>query len=186
MSKHLSPLKQQRRDRLLSAAQDYFLAHGLRAATMEGIAAAAGLSKVTLYGYFPDRDAVFAAVVARLLDQVEQAALTALSQPADPATRLTACLLAKHGLLAGLLARSPAAADLMAAGHALAATRAMDQRIITAMASVLGDDHRAQILFHAATGVAAASTDLPHDIGLLVTAMTTVRPPAPRPVAGPR
>jgi AcrR family transcriptional regulator len=50
--------REQLRDAVLSAAGDLMLEGGLAAATMEAIAARAGVSKRTLYKYWPSRGAV--------------------------------------------------------------------------------------------------------------------------------
>ena len=61
----LSPIKMARREKILDAALRVFAEQGFRGATMEGIAAAVGMSKATVYSYFSDKDAVFAAVARR-------------------------------------------------------------------------------------------------------------------------
>jgi TetR/AcrR family transcriptional repressor of mexJK operon len=50
-------------DRLRRAAIDTFLANGFDGTTMEAVAAAAGITKRTLYAKYPDKRALFAAVV---------------------------------------------------------------------------------------------------------------------------
>ena len=52
------PRTEQVRDRVLAAAGELMLEGGLAAATMEAIAARAGVSKRTLYKYWPSRGAV--------------------------------------------------------------------------------------------------------------------------------
>jgi AcrR family transcriptional regulator len=51
-----------RRQRILDAAESVFTDIGYGAATMEEIARAAGMSKKTLYGMFPDKRALFTAL----------------------------------------------------------------------------------------------------------------------------
>ena len=58
----LTPVRAARRARLVASAQAVFLRAGLKGATMEAIAQEAGVSKVTLYGYFCDKGAAFHAV----------------------------------------------------------------------------------------------------------------------------
>ncbi|MFV0514139.1 MAG: TetR family transcriptional regulator C-terminal domain-containing protein [Jhaorihella sp.] len=53
---------------ILEAALDVFSAHGFRGATLDQIAAAAGLSKPNLLYYFPSKDAIHEALLAGLLD----------------------------------------------------------------------------------------------------------------------
>ena len=54
-----------KRDALLGAALEQFLALGPRGPAMDEIAARAGVSKATLYSNFPDRDALLEAVIRR-------------------------------------------------------------------------------------------------------------------------
>jgi AcrR family transcriptional regulator len=83
----LSPLKLARRDKLLDVAERLFVTQGFRATTIEGLAEAAGLSKVTVYGYFADKDAVFEAVALRLADRMRAVALGMLQMDASVADR---------------------------------------------------------------------------------------------------
>ncbi|HEY0205386.1 MAG TPA: TetR/AcrR family transcriptional regulator [Acetobacteraceae bacterium] len=57
----------ERDGRILDAATALFMRDGFAAASIEGIAAAAGVSKRTFYARFPDKQAVFLAVVQRLV-----------------------------------------------------------------------------------------------------------------------
>ncbi|MBV9813736.1 MAG: TetR/AcrR family transcriptional regulator [Acetobacteraceae bacterium] len=59
---HLGP-------RILDAATSLFLRHGYAATSMEGIAAAARVSKRTLYKRFPDKAAVLRASLAALIER---------------------------------------------------------------------------------------------------------------------
>ncbi|MBR0553395.1 TetR/AcrR family transcriptional regulator [Stakelama marina] len=58
----------ERRRVILRAATEVFAARGYRAATMEEIAAAAGVAKGTLYLYFPSKEALFFALFERFAD----------------------------------------------------------------------------------------------------------------------
>ena len=59
----LSRVRQRRRHHLLKAAQRVFLRDGWPATTMEAVAAEAGISKQTLYNYFPDKARLFVAMI---------------------------------------------------------------------------------------------------------------------------
>ncbi|HEY3695851.1 TetR/AcrR family transcriptional regulator [Phenylobacterium sp.] len=54
-------LSKARLDRILAAAQTIFMAHGFNGATTDMIQAAAGVSKSTLYRYFPTKEILFKA-----------------------------------------------------------------------------------------------------------------------------
>ena len=55
--------------RIVAAAADLFLRDGYAATSIEAIAGRAGVSKRTFYARFPDKAAVFLAVVSSLIDE---------------------------------------------------------------------------------------------------------------------
>jgi AcrR family transcriptional regulator len=173
--KPLSPLKAARRDRLIDVAEAEFLRNGLRAATMEGIAAAAGVSKVTVYGYFRDKDALFAAVATRLAARLHAVFDAALAGRGSVADRVTAALVVKHDLVFGLVRASPHAAELMAARQTVSAIfNDLDAGMTAAIALLAGDAQAARIVFDGATGIAEVATSreqLADDIARLVRAL---------------
>ena len=61
------------RERLIDAAERLFAAHGLEAVTMRQLAAALGVSPMTPYRYFEDKEAILAAVRARAFQRHAQA-----------------------------------------------------------------------------------------------------------------
>lgn len=76
---------------ILDAATDEFLAHGFTTATMDGIAARAGVSKRTVYDHFGGKERLFRSVVDGVAarSQAITAALRAdLSTMEDPASEL--------------------------------------------------------------------------------------------------
>ncbi|OBS09454.1 TetR/AcrR family transcriptional regulator [Acidihalobacter prosperus] len=83
------PRDPKRIDKVLQAAADLFLTHGFERAGMDAIAQASGVSKVTIYRYFPTKEALFEAVVAQRTDQVFDALSTGPLDPADPKAALT-------------------------------------------------------------------------------------------------
>ncbi|MFC3117759.1 TetR family transcriptional regulator C-terminal domain-containing protein [Jhaorihella thermophila] len=70
MTKTRRPTRIQARNRaaILDAALEVFSAHGFRGATVDQIAAAAGLSKPNLLYYYPSKEAIHEALLSRLLD----------------------------------------------------------------------------------------------------------------------
>lgn len=52
-----------KREAILAAAQTLFLANGYEGSSMDAIASAAGVSKLTLYSHFRDKEALFVAAV---------------------------------------------------------------------------------------------------------------------------
>lgn len=111
------------RTRILDAARFLILRQGLRATTMEAIASEARVAKPTLYRYFPDKAAVFDALVDALVDTLHARVDEALSRHHRPAERLAAALTAKYRTLAELLAGSNFAEELYGEHDRLSAPR---------------------------------------------------------------
>lgn len=61
---------EERRDQILVAALSCFAEKGYRAATMDDLARAAGLSKGSLYWHFESKDAVFLALFDHVFDEL--------------------------------------------------------------------------------------------------------------------
>lgn len=59
----------QRHIELLDSALDTFLSNGFERSTIEGIAAATGMAKRTIYGLYSDKAALFEAAVQRAVDR---------------------------------------------------------------------------------------------------------------------
>ncbi|HTG38667.1 TetR/AcrR family transcriptional regulator [Sphingomonas sp.] len=109
-------------DAILVAARESFLERGFHASTIEDIAARAGVSKVTLYNRFGDKESLFEAMVRREVSRMD----ALFTPPADGARSLkdrltqigTALLelmfdpehVAFDRLIAGEIAQSPALA----------------------------------------------------------------------------
>lgn len=53
------PRKGRKYDQVLQGARDVFMAHGFEGASVDDIARKAGVSKATLYSYFPDKRLLF-------------------------------------------------------------------------------------------------------------------------------
>ena len=81
-------------ERILDAALNVFAAYGFRGARIDGIAAAAGLSKPNLLYYFRTKEELYTAVLARTLDMWLEP-LRELDGAHDPETALRAYIAAK-------------------------------------------------------------------------------------------
>jgi AcrR family transcriptional regulator len=76
------------RERLCDIAEHLFAEHGAQAVTMRQLAGALGVSAMTPYRYFEDRDAILAAVRARAFDRHAEALEQARATPGlSPAAR---------------------------------------------------------------------------------------------------
>ncbi len=107
------------RDKLLEAAKAVFGAGGAEA-SLEAVARRAGVGIGTLYRHFPTREALFAAVYRREVEQLSELA-AALGRDADPVEALRRWLHAtvevtatKKGMLAALALASDGQAELYA------------------------------------------------------------------------
>ncbi|MGH3148595.1 MAG: TetR/AcrR family transcriptional regulator [Rubrobacter sp.] len=65
-SERLGPRARMKRDQILSGARVVFLRDGFAAASTDDIAAEAGVSKRTLYAYYPSKEELFAEVLREL------------------------------------------------------------------------------------------------------------------------
>jgi AcrR family transcriptional regulator len=96
-----SPVKHARRNRriagadpdkrrqILDGALEVFMTRGFDAASMNDIAAAANVSKGTLYVYFEDKEHLFVALIERERDTQKRAAFEALDEDPDLAHALS-------------------------------------------------------------------------------------------------
>ncbi len=71
MSERVESQRQvEKREGILAAATEMFLEEGYAGVSVDGIIARIGGSKRTLYAYFGDKDGLFAAIIARLCDEI--------------------------------------------------------------------------------------------------------------------
>lgn len=76
-------------NRVLDAAATQFAAQGFAGTSMDAVAQASGVSKMTVYSYFPTKEALFACCIERRCNGLFDLFLQADLDPADPATALT-------------------------------------------------------------------------------------------------
>ena len=159
------------------AALEVFLRHGYRKVTMEDIAQGAGLSRPALYLVFPNKEAVFREVVRVGLDEIEERIEQGLTDLPGPAERLRHVLDVSLVASFELVARSPAAAELLHASFDFVGElfERHDQHVTEVLARILRDavdepdsldppaERRARVLRVAAQGCKAAA----HDVGEL-------------------
>jgi AcrR family transcriptional regulator len=82
-----------RREAVLDAAEELFLARGYLGTSMDELGAAAGISGPGLYRHFPSKDALLMAVLDRLWADLRPAVVAARDLPPDAALEV---LLAAH------------------------------------------------------------------------------------------
>lgn len=64
------PRDPERRERILEAARGHFYTHGLERASLDAIAAGAGVSKMTVYSHFGSKEGLFEAVIQDRTERV--------------------------------------------------------------------------------------------------------------------
>lgn len=82
-----SRIQRRNRERIIDAALEVFSTHGFRGATLDQIAAEAGLSKPNLLYYFDSKETVHRALLTRLLDDWLDP-LRKLDPAGDPQTEI--------------------------------------------------------------------------------------------------
>ena len=111
-----------RRMQILEGAGALFGAVGYRAVTMEAAAAAARVSKATLYKHFPDKDALFRAIADEFTDRTRRVVAAELLLPGSIEDRVARALAARHRMVFEAVDGSPHALELMSAKARLAHT----------------------------------------------------------------
>jgi AcrR family transcriptional regulator len=180
------------RDRLCDVAERQFALHGSESVTIRQLASALGVSPMTPYRYFKDKDAILAAVRARAFDRHAEALERAYAAYADgPALRARAILdayvdFAMHHPEAYKLMfdiNQPTEADypdLVRAGSRSRATMTLHLRDLMREGRVRGDPERIGHMFWAAihgplmlhfSGMLSPDQDARSLINALVTAL---------------
>jgi AcrR family transcriptional regulator len=88
-----------RRERILTAAQQVFSARGFRVAEVQHIAEAAGVSKATIYKVFKSKDEILLTIVEENFVQLQRIVLANLVGPEQPLERFRKVLYAAAGYL---------------------------------------------------------------------------------------
>jgi AcrR family transcriptional regulator len=103
----------EKRRRILQAAWQLVLRHGLRGTTMEALAREAGIAKATLYAQFADKDAVIAGAIDDMLIKLRAAYDKGMTDKGSVAERIGVALAAKFGIILRALEGSPHAEELL-------------------------------------------------------------------------
>ncbi len=88
-----------KRDAILAAAKRLFASHGFDGISMDAIAQAAGVSKLTVYSHFGDKDALFKAAVAAKCEEQMPAAMFRVPAGTPVRDALLAIARGFHGLI---------------------------------------------------------------------------------------
>jgi len=79
----LSPLQRRKRSAIFDGAKAVFLRQGFSLATMDDVAAAAGVGKQTVYRHFKSKEALFVGLVSSMCAQVGELLASAQGEPSD-------------------------------------------------------------------------------------------------------
>lgn len=82
-SPDLSPLQRRKRSAILDGAKTVFLSQGFSLATMDDVAAAAGVGKQTVYRHFKSKEALFVGLVSSMCAKVGELLASALDERCD-------------------------------------------------------------------------------------------------------
>jgi AcrR family transcriptional regulator len=154
------------REKILDAAEALFARRGFTGVGISEIAEAVGLSKSTLFHHYATKAQLYAAVVERILAEIETALMRALAAGGTPVERLdrwvdTVCdLLGAQPTYARLLLRSLFEDDELS--HDSENVRAADQRLARIVASM----HT--LLREGMAGGGLRMANLPHTIHSLI------------------
>ena len=84
--------REDRLDAVVTAARHRFEAHGYKGASIADIAGDVGVNAGSIHWYFPTKDDLFAAVVARVSEESRESAAAALTAGANPMDALSGFL----------------------------------------------------------------------------------------------
>ncbi len=153
---------EQRRNQILDAGLALALKNGLRGTSMEALAREAGIAKPTLYSYFPNKDAVFVAVLQRIFEQLQQQVESNLNGKGDLVFRISSALASKHKFICILLEGSPHREEIYSEKSKIAANELaqFENWLQIKISQALGESRRdlpqnyAQLLIACANGIA--------------------------------
>src|ERR1700730_9902710 len=81
-----------KRSRILDAAQNLFLRYGVKRTSLDQVVRDAGIAKGTLYLYFDSKGALFAAIAERLCDEMLSQTEGAIASNKSLIPRIVGCL----------------------------------------------------------------------------------------------
>ena len=101
-----TPPRDPRPDNIIREARRHFMSEGYAATRMEPIARGAAVSTATLYGYFPSKADLFAAVIANASEDFSEQMKSVRCDEGDARTRLTRFAVAYAGFMGDPFVRS--------------------------------------------------------------------------------
>ena len=178
-----TPKNPQRHARILHIAEQLFSKHGYHGVSIEMIAREAGMSKVTVYAYFHDKEDLFQQAAESVCDRISQAIERALDIDGDPMEKTIAMLQTKDEMIYDIVRSSPHANELLAARDLLVKEyfeqfNRNNERILTRLLKKMDrtkllapPSHLAGLLIQTSRGLTQAATNqaqLKRDIALVI------------------
>jgi AcrR family transcriptional regulator len=170
-----------KRSRILDAAQNLFLRYGVKRTSLDDVVRAAGIAKGTLYLYFDSKDELFAAIAEHLCAELLRKAEEAIASSSAMTPRIVGCLDAWIGSMHRVTAQSPHIAELTESKEALAAPifTAFNRKMKDLLRKVLKDGgikrpDAVDMFFAAAIGTLEAGDSTAKAYRARVTALTDV------------
>jgi AcrR family transcriptional regulator len=156
-------LDNEKRTRILQAAQSLFIRYGVKRTSIDEVARAADIAKGTLYLYYESKEMLFAEVAKNICADILAEAKKAAAMPAPLGERLVGILDAEIGTLHRLIEHSPHVRELTETKEAIAsaAFATLDQDMKQLITTVLSEENisrqgAAEMFLAAAVGTIAS------------------------------
>src|SRR3989442_5151737 len=139
-------LDNEKRTRILHAAQSLFIRYGVKRTSIDEVARAADIAKGTLYLYYDSKEMLFAEVAKNICADILAEANKAAAMPAPLAERLVGILDAEIGVLHRLVEHSPHVRELTESKEAMASATfaTLDRDMKQLITTVLGEENIAR------------------------------------------
>jgi AcrR family transcriptional regulator len=139
-------LDNEKRTRILQAAQSLFIRYGIKRTSIDEVARAADIAKGTLYLYYESKEMLFAEVAKNICADILAEAHRAAAMPAPLADRLVGILDAEVGVLHRLVEHSPHVRELTETKQAMASATfaTLDQDMKQLITTVLSEENIAR------------------------------------------
>jgi len=139
-------LGNEKRTRILNAAQSLFIRYGIKRTSIDEVARAADVAKGTLYLYYESKEMLFAEVAKNICADILTEANKAATMPAPLAERLVGILDAQIGVLHRLVEHSPHVRELTETKQAMASATfaALDQDMKQLITAVISEENIAR------------------------------------------
>jgi AcrR family transcriptional regulator len=139
-------LDNEKRTRILHAAQSLFIRYGVKRTSIDEVARAADIAKGTLYLYYESKEMLFAEVAKNICADILAEARLAAAMPAPLGKRLVGILDAEIGVLHRLIEHSPHVRELTETKQAMASATfaTLDRDIKQLITTVLSEENIAR------------------------------------------